>query len=281
MASWLRRRVRLAAENSISPAGVVRGAERVGLGITLRWAMLSQLRRVSPYLFGVLVRALEAVSYSRSEIEAHDRTTTHRFGRPERFEVTTPERLDDWPLKILDNAGRYTVSEPTVVEVPDVTLVGRCPVPLDAEGTLVAMAVGKSNVALLNVLRSWPDLVRYAVGQSRVDRTVDHAVLLHNAWSDGYFHWVLDDLTRLQGVERLVEEGVFPRPKVVVGPDPPTWQLEYLQLLGYTDEAVVRHTGTTLVENLVVPSMRREGEVSPDALDWLVGAVSANVDAPP
>lgn len=281
MPSWLRRRVRLATENSISPAGVVRGIERVGAGVTLRWALVSQLRRISPYLFGVLVRALEAVSYSRSEIEADERTITHRVGKPERFEVTTPERLDDWPLKILDNAGHYAVSEPTVVEVPDVTLVGRCPVPLDAEGTLVTMAVGKSNVALLNVLRSWPALIRYAVGRTRTDRTVDHAVLLHNAWSDGYFHWVLDDLTRLQGVERLVEQGVFPRPKVVVGPDPPTWQLEYLRLLGYTDDDVIRHAGTTLVENLVVPSMRREGEVSPEALDWLVETISASIDVGP
>jgi capsular polysaccharide biosynthesis protein len=168
------------------------------------------------------------------------------------------------------HVGSHSISQPFVGELPSVRLVGQYPMPIYGR-QLVLEAIGRPDVALLN-------LVYTIAGGGRIKptaqkQTIECAVILHNRWNRGYFHWVAETLTRLEGVERY-RERTGRQPTLILGPNPPPFQTESLRLLGYNEDDWLEWDGTTTVVNrLVVPSMRREihrGYVaSPFATDWL------------
>jgi hypothetical protein len=93
---------------------------------------------------------------------------------------------------------------------------------------------------------------------------------LVNGWSANYFHWVVDCLPKLEGIERY-EELTGDKVDLLVPADPPPWLLEALRLAGYDEESYTEwQGGRTHFEHLVVPSLQRERDViSPNAVTWL------------
>lgn len=210
----------------------------------------------------------------RQELVSVARTLAY-YGDAETIEIAAdaPEAL---PALHQARLGTYDAPQPFVCTVDDVTLLGPYPVPFAADGRIVAEAMGKPRILELNVVRSMDrTLLRscFSPWASGADveptRRLDTAVLLYNAWSDGYFHWIFDDLTRLQGV-RAYERRTGERPALLLGPDPPSWQLRLLELLGFDEGDFVYWTNEpTSVDSLVVPSVRRTEIVSQDCCEWL------------
>ena len=209
--------------------------------------------------------------------------TLRYYGTSEAVTLGVPDAPDEPTTRILDRDGEHLIPAPFVGELPGVTLVGRYPMPIYGR-RLVLEAIGRPDVALLNLY--------YAIAEGgplrKTDdrRTLDCAVLLHNCWDQGYFHWTTEGLTRLEGVEQYSER-TGRRPTLVLGPDPPSFQVESLRLLGYDESDWIEWDGrATTVERFVVPSMRRGTRGSEAGLvahrwlrDRLRSAVAERVDS--
>lgn len=195
-----------------------------------------------------------------------------RYGREREVDIGLPAG-EDHVDTFAERVGTYTISRPFVGAVRNARLVGAYPVPLASDGRVVLEGLVSPEVLALNVASSALDCVRDPPrGLPTGGPSVESAVLLFNRWNDGYYHWTVETLTRLEGVERYAER-TGERPKLVVGPEPTGFQLESLSLLGYDGSDLLpwdRRLGR--VDRLVVPSVRRElnpGEVSPVAYRWL------------
>ncbi|ELY45340.1 MULTISPECIES: glycosyltransferase family 61 protein [Natronorubrum] len=221
----------------------------------------------------VALTTLDRNRVTRAELydQFVENDTLIEYGHPESVTVSEPDGyagkipgMDRW-------RGRYTVSKPFVGVVHDAHLVGSPPLAVTESG-YVADASVSPNVQTLNVINSVRESPkRIATGNGRRE-DIDEAVLLHNSWDGGYFHWVAETLTRLEGVEQYTAE-TGRTPKLIVGPDLNSYQLETLELLGYDSDDLIRWDATYCqVDRLVVPAMRREinpPSPSPFSHQWL------------
>jgi capsular polysaccharide biosynthesis protein len=143
-------------------------------------------------------------------------------------------------------------------------------------------AVVRREVFALNVVGSALELLRdprQVPGLLSDGEHLETACLLYNYWSSGYFHWTYESLARLEGVEQYREE-TGRTPTLVLGQDPPSWQRESLELLGYgPDDWTTWRGGRATVDRLVVPSVRRTTVLSPGAVQWLHDRVLARLTA--
>lgn len=183
-------------------------------------------------------------------------------------------------------AGTYSLPRPFVASLSDARLVGPYPVAV-ADNRIVLEATVFEQMPLLNLAYTLSDVVsagpRRTLGGGRTH--LDSAVLLYNPWNRGYWHWVIDTLMRLEGVEAYAAE-TGERPTLVVGPDIDGYQRETLELLGYgPDDWIEWNYLSATVDELVVPMgrpmlvNRKEGGLSPVYVDWLRERMRTAVEA--
>jgi capsular polysaccharide biosynthesis protein len=192
------------------------------------------------------------------------------YGTSKAVELTVPQVADGPAATIARRAGEHLVPTPFISELPGVTLIGRYPLPIYGR-RVVLEAVGREDIALLNVLYSITE--GSPAWTTSATQSIDRAVLLHNCWSGGYFHWVTENLTRLEGLEQY-RERTGEEPTLLIGPNPSGFRTESLELLGYEEGDWIEWDGTTTtIDRLVVPSMRRgttrSSETGPIAHEWL------------
>jgi hypothetical protein len=229
-------------------------------------------RRLYRPLANALLRYPSPVVIDRERLQALCRRQgmLHYYDRSEVVELSIPGPIGDSKAAMTQRAGEHLIHAPFVGELPAVTLVGRYPLPIHGH-RVVLEAIGRRDIALLNALYS---ITRGGpIGRTDTRRTLDHATLLYHSWSRGYFHWVTETLTRLEGLERY-HDRTGRRPTLVLGPDPPRFQTESLALLGYDESDWVEWDGTTTtIDHFVVPSMRRgtdrSSRVGPVPQEWL------------
>ena len=201
----------------------------------------------------------------------YENGTLIEYGEPESVTVPPPDAYAGELPEMNRWTGTYRISKPFVGVVPDARIVGSPPLALTGS-KYIADASISPNVQTLNVINSLRESPKRLVAGERRGPNLEEAVLLHNSWEDGYFHWVAETITRLEGVERYTEE-TGREPKLIVGPDLNSFQRETLELLGYDDDDLVHWDATYCsVDRLVVPSMRREIDPpnpSPFSYRWL------------
>lgn len=192
------------------------------------------------------------------------------YGDAQRYSFTAPDHAHP-EMHALD--GEYVLPQPFVAVAEDARLVGPYPFAV-VERKIALDATVAATVTALNLFYTLRDAVeegpRRTFGGGR--RSFDTAVLLYNCWNGGYYHWVAETLTRLEGVEAYTER-TGETPTLIVGPDFGGFQRETLELLGYGPDDWVEWDYTVAdVDELVIPSVRREinrGAISPVAVDWL------------
>jgi capsular polysaccharide biosynthesis protein len=98
-----------------------------------------------------------------------------------------------------------------------------------------------------------------------------------------YYHWIVEHLPQLRGVEHYTErEGTSPA--LVVPTDPPQWMIDSLAACGYgASDWIEWRGGTVAVDRLVVPDHPfRSTEVdfppAPENCRWLRERITGNVD---
>lgn len=208
------------------------------------------------------------------------------FGSDETIRVDTPPVTDDavtWEFK--GRLGEYVVPAPKVAAIKHVELVGPHATGFDAQGGLIW------ETALPQFYGVKPSISVRSLAQkfksAMVDRThssarhVELAASLLNPWHTNYFHWCLDCLTKLEGIEHFSKMTGL-NPQIIIGSQPTRWQLESLSLLGYSSEQLIRWPSSAnqlRVDQLVVSSFRRASPqgISPSVCRFLRDRCLANI----
>jgi hypothetical protein len=180
---------------------------------------------------------------------------------------------------------QYT--QPFVCEIHKARIIGSPTVTFDSEGKIVLengiprytsiASYMATNLPLLT-------LIKHKFFKPKLKLTqLDTACLFFNIWTNNYYHWLIDLLTLVEGLEHYYQQTGI-RPKLIVEPKMRSWQKDSLQLLGYTenDWIVWSQKGFSL-DKLIVPSFRRAydgniyGEVSFAACQWLRDRILSNL----
>lgn len=174
-----------------------------------------------------------------------------------------------------DDLQTDTPTPPEVLTIPDCTLIHpfgltRCNRGIIQETitrstspsskTKVEKAISKSVAD-----HGYRDIIALLAGtatESQASIPVGTSLLM--LW-DNYYHWTIQCLPRLAGVERYREQ-TGKDPTLIIPEDPSSWMLESLELLGVSDQRLYRMDRHCHVEELVVPSHPKP---SPAECRWL------------
>lgn len=213
------------------------------------------------------VRKLGLKVLTREEIlEGNTKHQVFQFATEEAIAIDSPCNGSDKIREILNIIGQHNLSKPFVLEVQNAKLIGSIAVGFDDTGNIISETVSGN-----------PNCIKYIPAQTLLLEKLSHwtapelevACSLTN-WNSGYFHWLIDCLTRLEGIEYYqAQTGI--KPTLIIHANPQEWQIESLKLLGYEPDDCIQWNGSSVkVKKLVVPSFRREYNIiSPAACQWL------------
>lgn len=177
-----------------------------------------------------------------------------RFGSAEQIHINDPicTRRSSY---FSDLTGTYKIPEPSVYEVDNTKLVGPHGLTLNKSGEYIFAnasnrTMGLSIAVLETAISKLPNW-GYQEGQP-----IRSAVSLVGPFVRNYFHWFVDYLPRLSGVEAY-ERVTGEKPTIIHPKDPPSWLFESLSLLVEEDRLMEWNENKCRVESLVVPSVRR------------------------
>lgn len=211
------------------------------------------------------------------------------YGRQETTRFGTPTHIGKLPSTIRERPSEWTSPAGAVCEVADAQLVGPDGLTVLTDGTiLMENSLGWSLRVLVGAGRAARELTWPTYREGNHDRQLEEAVSLVGSWSDNYYHWFVDYLSRLQTVEQFTEE-TGRRPTLIVPAGFGGWRAEALSFFGYDDDDWMEFGGGRLqVDRLIVPTLRRDVEdtaphlndltytTAPSALRWLgKGGVAA------
>jgi hypothetical protein len=204
------------------------------------------------------------------------------FGSEETIVVSEPYNNSDEPPRFIKNRiGTINLKKPFVSEVANAQLIGSRAVGFDEEGNLLLETVDPTQEILKTTLIPTRTLILKNLpswGATQLDTVCS----LVNWESRNYFHWIIDCLLRIEGLE-YYQEQTGRKPVLLIDSNPPKWQVESLKLLGYAPENCINWNGSRIkVKRLVVPSFRREqsieqSPISATACQWFRQRILSNL----
>ena len=180
---------------------------------------------------------------------------------------------------------REKIVKPFVCEIEEAEIIGNYPVACDRdsnlilETTLPRFTSIEAHVAK-NV--SFKTILAAQFGKKDRRKPIEVACILTNPWSNNFWHWTVDTLTQLEGVEYYQKQTGI-KPKLIVDCNLRTWQRDSIKLLGYEDnDLIIWRDCRRIVNKLIVPSFRRSyneihGEISVTACQWLKQKILSNI----
>lgn len=179
----------------------------------------------------------------------------------------------------------FVPNDPYVAEIENIAIVGPDAVALNNDGKVIAETInstsGSHNGRVSRAITSAVVDSPYHVGVSLLNgsspspaTSVQHASILHSRWNN-YYHWTLEHLLKLRGVSHY-ESKTGNDVVLIIPPNPPSFILESLQLLGYDESEYIEWNNNPIqVDNLVVPSFP---ELTPKTIEWLRTSMLESVD---
>jgi len=171
----------------------------------------------------------------------------------------------DLPPELEEKLGSFHFGRSAVAELKNIALCGPAGVGVTAEGSVVLDTAYAGRLDVLE--RNKPYLSAAFEYKNTVEPVVvPYAFPMVSTWSHNYFHWTLEMLTKLEGLEIFLRGQ--PKPVAILENDPPQFAIDTIERAGY--EWRTMDGGHLLVERLVVPTFRRkQGRTSPRALYWI------------
>ncbi len=185
----------------------------------------------------------------------------HEFGAPETVHIDDPIVLESVPQELSQVCGQRSLEQPFVSEVQNASLVGKTAIGVTASSNIILETCISRRDILDRDLAKHPEtifrLLRHKRRSNQPDTTdFGNVCSLVNLYT-GYYHWVQNSLTRLEGVEHYTKK-TGNQPKLLIRKDPPSWLIESLELLGYSsDQWIEWDRSQADINQLIVPSMRR------------------------
>ncbi|PPS45550.1 DUF563 domain-containing protein [Chroococcidiopsis sp. TS-821] len=198
-----------------------------------------------------------------------------KFGEKETIVAKEPaEGSDKLPTLMTNYIGNFTLQKPFISEFAKATLVGSSAVGFNNKGSVIVESVSPNRLSKtlpISTIFS-KRIIRHKTSK------IDIASSLVNIYKNNYFHWVVDCLLRIEGIEYYRAQ-TGRKPILIIESNPPAWKIESLKLLGYKPEDYIFWNGVSVnVERLVVSSFRREKSlISPAACHWLRQRVLSNL----
>lgn len=187
-----------------------------------------------------------------------------------------PETLDK--VANIDNKIQpfiIKIEPPFICEINNAYLAGPAAVGFDVNQNIILETTTPYHCQQ-NHLEGSVAIRALAIKSFLADKTpqIDTACSLINAWSKNYWHWIIDCLTRLEGIE-FYQQQTGIKPKLIIDANPTAWQIDSLKLLGYQPQDCIQWNQSRLrVEKLVISSFRRHYDKvysveSPSASRWI------------
>ncbi|MDJ0688701.1 MAG: glycosyltransferase family 61 protein [Xenococcaceae cyanobacterium MO_188.B32] len=202
------------------------------------------------------------------------------FSSEEYISPSKPNNIGEIPEAIKITSATYTINKPFVSEIENAQLVGSKAVGFDKAGNIIAETTlpplgdlsprFQGSISLQSLfIKKFPGLETHRL---------DTACSLVSSWSKSYYHWFLDFLTRIEGLE-YYQKQTGGKPLLIIDSNPTSWQIQSLKLLGYSlDDCIQWDKTKVTVNKLVVPAFRQPGNwVSPSALHWLRQRIFSNL----
>jgi hypothetical protein len=200
-----------------------------------------------------------------------------QFGSEESIVLSQPYNSSDkLPSFIIKRVGTITLRKPFVFEVANAELIGPAAVGFDQDGSLISETVPTIK-----------NLEKYLPTRTLISKKlpsfgtlqVDTACSLINWWHTNYYHWFMQSLIKLEGLE-YYQEQTGKKPVLIIPSNLPRWKIESLRLLGYeADDCIQWNMSRIKVERLVVPSFRHgpNGIMSATGCRWLRQRIFSNL----
>jgi len=207
-----------------------------------------------------------------------------KFSSQELVIANEPVSLRNTPkIKTKFHPFIINIEQPFVCEINNTYLAGPAAVGFDEKQNIILETTTplhcrkrhlEGSVSIRALIAK--NLVNYNTPQ------IDIAFSLLNAWSQNYWHWIVDCLTRLEGIE-FYQQQTGIKPQLIIDANPTSWQLDSLRLLGYQPQDYIRWNKSRMrVKKLIVSSFRRHyDEVysieSPLASCWIRERMLSNI----
>ncbi len=201
-----------------------------------------------------------------------------RFSSEELVRVEEPYNLSEVPEEDLvyipevmkrESFIAATIDQPFVCEVSNAELIGPTAIGFDEDGNIIHETTMLPFKDLM-IEKGIPAraLIQKFLYKS-IDCELDTACSLIFTWNKNYHHWLVDTLTRIEGLEYYQEQTGI-KPTLIIESTLTPNQLESLKLLGYDPSKCLRwNMSRVKVKQLVIPCFRRNERVSPQACLWL------------
>lgn len=193
-----------------------------------------------------------------------------KFGSNEDLEMNKIFSLNDThPPKIRNQLKSYHLEQPFVCNVGSVIIDPETGAPIAEDNTLILDTISsrldRVEVYFMQNLSRIRSLDRNRIAKDNDPTELDTAVLLYTPFggfakasdeSGGPSGWIKGQLTKLQGVEKYIEE-TGNKPTLILPPNPSSYLIESLEALAYSSDDWITWSGESMyVENLIVPSYR-------------------------
>lgn len=226
---------------------------------------------------------IEPIGYEELlEIARSTGSYWHTFDDNDRIAEPIPSKTRIPASRAFEDLETHTPIPPAVMEFPDCTLVHPFGLTLCDRGVLqetIAKSTSSSSRVDKALSKSVADhgyreidsIVSGTYSNSFESLSVATPLLL--LWGN-YYHWTIECLPRLAGIERY-REVTGKEPTIIVPEDPSSWMLESLELLGYDDYRLYRLEDHCTVNRLIVPT---HPGPTPVECEWLRDTMHTAVD---
>jgi hypothetical protein len=177
------------------------------------------------------------------------------------------------------------IVKPFVCEIEQADIIGNYPVAFDRECNLILeTTLPRFNSIEAHIAKnvSIKTIIASQFIKKNQQPAIETACILTNPWSNNFWHWTVDTLTQLEGIEYYQQQTGI-KPKLIVESNLRAWQRDSLKLLGYDQtDLIIWQDFRRTVNKLIVPSFRRSyedihGEISVTACQWLKRKILSNI----
>ncbi|WP_138500755.1 glycosyltransferase family 61 protein [Nostoc sp. PA-18-2419] len=233
-------------------------------------------------LLPLILKILKIRIVTNSELRADDdKHYTIAFGNTEYIKTGNSYVVGETPIGIKDRSNQeFTLFKPWISEVNNAELIGSKAVGFNEDGNIISPSTLPPKEYLNHRFEGGLPIITLFIKTIPEFKSIqfDTVCSLVNHWSKNYYHWIVDCLTRIEGVEYYQQQTGY-QPLLIINSHPTSWQIESLKLLGYQPEDYIEwNISKAKVKKLIVPSFRRQGEwVAPSSLYWLRQRILSNL----